>query len=74
LCSRECILRIILSETFDDLDPWHAFIGAEFDDMALPNFHNCKTFCPMNPFLACQIRPVTGFDGCPFHTHKPWIY
>jgi hypothetical protein len=44
LCSRECILSIMLSETFDDLDPWHAFIGEEFDDIALFNFHDFATF------------------------------
>jgi hypothetical protein len=35
LCSRECILPIMLSETFDDLYPWLAFIGEEIGDMAL---------------------------------------
>jgi hypothetical protein len=44
LCSRECILSILLSETFDDLDPWHAFIGEEFDDIALFKFHEFDTF------------------------------
>jgi hypothetical protein len=39
----------MLSEMFDDLDPWHAFIGEEFDDMALFNFHDFDTSCPMNP-------------------------
>jgi hypothetical protein len=51
LCSRECILSIRLFETFDDLDPWYAFIGEEFDDIALFNFHDFDTFCPMNPLV-----------------------
>jgi hypothetical protein len=51
LCSRECILRIMLSETFDDLDPWHAFIGEEFDDITCFKFCGFDTFCPMSPLL-----------------------
>jgi hypothetical protein len=43
-CSRECILPIKLSETFDDLGPWHAFIGEEFDDIVLFSFHDFDTF------------------------------
>jgi hypothetical protein len=50
-CSRECIFSKRLSETFDDLNPWHAFIGEEFDDIAMFNFHDFDTFCPMNPLL-----------------------
>jgi hypothetical protein len=34
----------MLSETFDDFDPWHAFIGEEFDDTALFKFHDFDTF------------------------------
>jgi hypothetical protein len=55
LCSRECILPIMLSETFDDLDPWHAFIGEEFDDMVLFNFYDFDSFCPMNPLLVAKF-------------------
>jgi hypothetical protein len=51
LCSRECILPIMLFATFEDLDPWHAFIGEEFDDIALFNFHDFDTFCPMDQLL-----------------------
>jgi hypothetical protein len=54
-CSRECVLHIMLSETFNDLDPWHAFIGEEFDDTALFNFHDVDTFCPMNPLLLAKF-------------------
>jgi hypothetical protein len=55
LYSRECILSIMLSDTFDDLDPWHAFIEEEFDDMDLFNFHDSDTFCPMNPILLTKF-------------------
>jgi hypothetical protein len=44
LCSRVCILPIMLSEAFDDSDPWHAFIGGEFDDMEFFKFHDSDTF------------------------------
>jgi hypothetical protein len=55
LCSRECILPIMLSETFDDLDSWHAFIGEEIDDIALFNFYDFDPFCPMNPLLLAKF-------------------
>jgi hypothetical protein len=55
LCSRECIVPIMLSETFDDLDPWHAFIAEEFDDIALFNFYDFDPFCPMNPLLLAKF-------------------
>jgi hypothetical protein len=55
LCSRECIFPIMLSETFNDLDPWHAFIGEESDDIALFKFHDFDTFCPMNPLLLAKF-------------------
>jgi hypothetical protein len=55
LCLRECILPIMLSETFDDLDPWHAFIGEEIDDIALFNFHDFDTCCPMNSLLLARF-------------------
>jgi hypothetical protein len=55
LCSRECILRRRLAETFNNLDPWHAFIGEEFNDIALFNFHDFDTFCPMNPLLLAKF-------------------
>jgi hypothetical protein len=45
----------MLSETFDDLDPWHTFIGEEIDDIALFNFHDFGPFCPMNPFLLAKF-------------------
>jgi hypothetical protein len=54
-CSRECFLPIMLSETFDDLDPWYAFIGEEFDDIALLNFHDLDTFCSMNALLLAKF-------------------
>jgi hypothetical protein len=46
-----------LSETFDDLDLWHSFIEAEFDDMVLLNFHDFETFCPMNPLWLAKFAP-----------------
>jgi hypothetical protein len=55
LCSRECILPIMLSETFDDSNPWHAFIGEEIDDIALLNFYDIGAFCPMNPLLLAKF-------------------
>jgi hypothetical protein len=55
LCSRECILRIMLSETFEDLDPWHAFIGAEFDYAGLFNFRHFDIFCPTNSLLLTKF-------------------
>jgi hypothetical protein len=55
LYSRECILPIMLSETFDDLDPWHAFIGEEIDDIALFNVYDFDLFCPMNPLLLAKF-------------------
>jgi hypothetical protein len=55
LCSRECILSLRLFETFDNLDPWYAFIGEEFDDIALFNFHIFDTFCPMNLLLLAKF-------------------
>jgi hypothetical protein len=45
----------MLSETFDDLDPWHAFIGEEFDGVALFKFHDFDTFCPVNPLLLAKF-------------------
>jgi hypothetical protein len=44
LCSRVYFLPIMLFETFDDLDLWHAFIGEELDDIALFNFHDFEAF------------------------------
>jgi hypothetical protein len=55
LCSRECILSIMLSETFGDLDPWHGFIGEEFDGIASFNFHAFGIFCPMNQLLLAKF-------------------
>jgi hypothetical protein len=55
LCWRECILAIMSSETFDDLDPWHAFIGEKFDGIALFNFRGFDTFCPINPLLLAKF-------------------
>jgi hypothetical protein len=55
LCSRECILPIMLSETFDDLDPWHAFIREEFDDIALFKSHDFDAFYPMNLLLLAKF-------------------
>jgi hypothetical protein len=55
LCSRECIFPIMLSETCDDLDLWYAFIGKEFDEMALSWLDDFDTFCPMNPFLLAKF-------------------
>jgi hypothetical protein len=45
----------MLSETFDDLDSGHAFIGEESDDIALFNFHDFDTFCPMDPLLLAKF-------------------
>jgi hypothetical protein len=45
----------MLSEALEDLDPWHAFIGEEFDDAALFNFHDFDTFCPMDPLLPAKF-------------------
>jgi hypothetical protein len=45
----------MLSETFGDLDPWHAFIGEAFDDMELFSFHDFDTFCSMNPLLLAKF-------------------
>jgi hypothetical protein len=45
----------MLFETCYDLDPWHTFIGEEFDDMALFNFHDFDTFCPMDPLLLAKF-------------------
>jgi hypothetical protein len=45
----------MLSEACDDLDPWHAFIRKEFDDMALFNFHDFDTFCPMDLLLPAKF-------------------
>jgi hypothetical protein len=53
--SRECILLIMLSETFADFNPWHTFIGAEFDDIALFKLHDFDTFCPMNQLLLAKF-------------------
>jgi hypothetical protein len=55
MCWRECIFPIMVSETFDDLDPWHAFIREEFDDIALFRFHDFDTFCPLNPLLLAKF-------------------
>jgi hypothetical protein len=55
LCSREYIISIMWPETFDDLDPWHAFIGEEFNDIALFTFHGFDTKCPMNPLLLAKL-------------------
>jgi hypothetical protein len=41
----------MLSETGDDLDLWQAFIGEEFDSIALLNLYDFATSCPMDPFL-----------------------
>jgi hypothetical protein len=45
----------MLSEMFDDLDPWHAFIREESDDMALFNVHDFDISCPMNPLLLAKF-------------------
>jgi hypothetical protein len=45
----------MLSETFDDLGSWRAFIGEEFDDIALSNFHDFDAFHPMNPLLLPKV-------------------
>jgi hypothetical protein len=47
----------MLSVTCDDLDPWHAFIGEEFDDVALFNFHDFDfdAFCPIDPLLPAKL-------------------
>jgi hypothetical protein len=44
LCSRECILPIMLSKVLDDLDPWHSVIGEELDDISLLTFHDLTRF------------------------------
>jgi hypothetical protein len=51
----------MLSETFNDLDPWHAFVREEIDDIALFNFYDFDPFCPMNPLLLAKFarRPVS---------------
>jgi hypothetical protein len=54
----------MLSETFDDLDPWHAFIGEEIDDIALFNSYDFDPFCPTNPlfltkFARDRFRPLS---------------
>jgi hypothetical protein len=71
LRSRQCILPIMLSETFDDLDPWHAFNGEEFDELALFNFHDLDTLCPMNPLLLAKgsRRPISTVGLC-IHTNR----
>jgi hypothetical protein len=45
----------MLSETFDDLDPWHPFIGEEIDDTALFNFYDFDPFRPMNSLLPAKF-------------------
>jgi hypothetical protein len=61
----------MLSETFRGLDPWYAFIGEEFDDITLFNFHHFGTFCHEPTLLAKLPRwPVSTVF--PF-TRKPWI-
>jgi hypothetical protein len=45
----------MLSETFDDLGPYYAFIGEEIDDIALFNSHDFDTLCPMNPLLLAKF-------------------
>jgi hypothetical protein len=56
-CSREYIFPIMLSEMFDDLDPWHAFIREELYDIASLNFHGFDTFCLMNQLLLAKWAP-----------------
>jgi hypothetical protein len=36
------------------LDTWHAFIGEEFDDAALFNFHGFDSFSPMHSLLPAR--------------------
>jgi hypothetical protein len=50
----------MLSKTYDDLDPWHAFIGEEFDDVAMFNFH-VLTLSPVDPLLPAKSarRPIS---------------
>jgi hypothetical protein len=44
----------MLPETRDNLDRWHAFIGEEFNNVVVFNFHDFDTlvrwtsFCPPN--------------------------
>jgi hypothetical protein len=45
----------MFSETFDDLDSWHAFIGEEFHDTALFKFHDSDTSCPMHLILLAKF-------------------
>jgi hypothetical protein len=55
LGSRECTLPIILSETCDDLDLWHAFIAGEFGEVLLFNFRDFDLFCPIDQPLPTRF-------------------
>jgi hypothetical protein len=55
LCSSECTLPIMLPETCDDLDPCHAFIGKEFENVALFNFHDFDICCLMDQLLPAKF-------------------
>jgi hypothetical protein len=44
LRSRECIFLIIIPDTGNDLDRWHAFIREELDGVPLFDLHTFDTF------------------------------
>jgi hypothetical protein len=69
LCSRECILPIMIPETENNFDRWHAFTGEEFDDVPLPDLYIFDTFPDRHTF-ACLIFPVMTLDAIHFHTMK----
>jgi hypothetical protein len=39
LCSRECFCAVVIPESGQDLNPLHALVGEEFDDVPLFQFH-----------------------------------
>jgi hypothetical protein len=45
----------MLSEKYDDLDPWHTFIQKEMDEVALLNFHDFDTFCSIDSLLSAKF-------------------
>jgi hypothetical protein len=73
---------MMMSETCDDLDPWLTFIAAEFDNVALFNFHDFDAFCPMDQLLPTKfvrrlISTVVLFThrncGCSDHFHVTYF-
>jgi hypothetical protein len=70
LCSRECILSIMIPETGNNFDRWHAFIREEFDDDVLLFDLRIFDTIPQIYTFTRQIFPAMTLDAIHFYTMK----